>query len=656
MNNKKPKSEDILALARERYQAGVDGDKDNRERDQYDREFYKGGDYQWDFETLQNRKDRPRVTINRLPQFVKQITGELRQNKPAIRVLPVDDKTDPEIAEVFGAIIRHIESRSDAHRVYAKAGEQAVIGGIGWFRILTDYLSDTSFEQEISVKSIRNPMSVVCDPNAIELTKHDMMWCIISEMMTLEAFRAEYPNASETGFDVSDHDSNPYGSHMDNWREGNFIRVAEYWTKEPYERELLLLSDGSTRYADDTTQEDEQFLIEAQIEVVDRRKVTAYKIKWRKITGVEVLDEGEWLGQYIPIIPCVGEEIEVGDVIFRHGLIYNARDSQKSYNFARTAMLEHVASQPKAPYLATTKMVENHRETWERVGVDNPPVLLYDPDPNAPGARPERVSPPTFAAAWYQEAQTADNDMKATTGIYDASLGQSGNETSGVAIRARDSQGETANYMYIDNVTAAIHQAGKILIDLIPKIYSDERVIRVMGEDSAIEGYASINKQLPGGVVFNDISVGQFDLQVSTGPAFATKRQEAAEKMMELIRAVPQIGQVGADMIVKALDMPNGDKLADRLALTLLPPGIDAEIDAKRQALQPQQQPDPMQQQLAQMALAEKAAEIKETESKSTLNNAKAASEASSIQAMVEQAVLQQMQQLGFQAGYADEQ
>lgn len=639
-------NDSILALARERYKAALDGDFDNRQRDMEDRRFYKGGKHQWDAAALRQRQGRPSLTINRLPQFVKQVTGEMRQNRPAIRVLPVDEQSDPQLAETYAAIIRHIESRSDAQRVYAKSGEQAVIGGIGWFRVLTDYLDDTSFDQEIVVKHIRNPLSVVVDPAAIGALREDMNFAFVSEMMQLADFKANYPKASVEGF--------PDDDLYHEWRRGEEIRVAEYWWREDERAELLLLSDGSTRESGD-----EAALLQAiGLTIVARRPITRKKVRWVKMSGVEVLEEGEWAGRYIPLVPVIGEEVEVGDEIFRHGMIHHSIDSQRSYNFARSAMNEHVASQPKSPYLATATMVANHLEQWQSLNVSNPPVLLYDPDPQAPGLKPAREQPPTFAAAWYQEAQIADQDMKATTGIYDASLGKAGNETSGRAILARDQQGETANYVYVDNLNAAIRHAGKILLDLIPQIYTGERVIRILGEDRSIEGYARINTMLPDGTVMNDLSVGQFDIEVTTGPSFATKRMEAADKLMQLVQSVPQIGQFGADMIIKSLDIPHGDKLADRLAFAMLPPGLDAEVDQRRQEAaagqQQQQQPDPMQ----MVALEKAKAETEKTQSEAARNMAdaqlkgiQAQSQQAQFAAMVEQAVAAHMERLGYALG-----
>lgn len=589
------KDADFLRLARERFQAGIDADRENRKRDEEDRKFFKGE--QWSKDEVRDRAGRITLRINRLPQFVKQVTGEMRQNKPAIKVLPKEEGNE-ELAKVYSAIIRHIESLSDAHRIYNKAAEQAVIGGIGWYRILTDYLDDTSFEQEVQIKPIRNPLSVVIDPDARELTRHDMNWAFVTELVSKKKFEKDHPNVSTTDFESPN-------SEYAQWRQGEFIRVAEYWYREPVTRTLALFSDGSTDYVDDLDL-GELNLIRLErglepVQVVQSRKVECHQVKWCRMTGSSVIDRGEWKGKWIPLIPVVGEEVEAGDEIFRHGLIHHATDAQKSYNYARSAMVEHIGNQPKAPWLVTAKMIAKFKAMWENANKGNPAALVYDPDPAAPGLAPRREMPPQMPVAWYQEAQVADQDMKATTGIYDASLGKSGNETSGRAIIARDQQGETATYVYVDNLTASIRLCGMMLVDLIPHIYSDDRIIRIVGEDGGIEEYARINTRLPDGAVFNDISQGAYDVEVTTGPAYATKRQMAADNMIQLAGQVPAIGQVAGDLIAKALDVPYADKIGERLQM-MLPPGLDPEADRKRlerqmemQQMMGPQPPDPAQ-------------------------------------------------------------
>lgn len=610
---------DFLRLARERFQSGIDADRENRKRDEDDRRFYKGE--QWSATEVKERNGRITLRINRLPQFVKQVTGEMRQNKPAIRVLPKEEGHE-QLAEVYSAIIRHIESLSDAHRIYNKAAEQAVIGGIGWFRILTDYQDDRSFDQEVTIKPVRNPLSVVIDPDARELTRHDMNFAFVTELVSRKKFEKDYPGVSLVDFDSP---NDAYSS----WVQGDFIRVAEYWYREPVTKTLARFSDGSVDYADDLDLDAINALRIEQgaqpVAVVETREVESHQVKWCRMTGNAKIDEGEWEGCYIPLIPVIGEEVEAGDEIYRHGLIHHSRDAQRSYNYARSAMVEHIGNQPKAPWLVTANMIKNYKAMWENANRGNPAALVYEADPGAPTAVPQRQQPPTVPVAWYQEAQVADGDMKATTGIYDASLGAKSNETSGRAIIARDQQGETATYVYIDNLTAAIRLCGIMLIDLIPHIYSSERIIRIIGEDGTIEDYARINTRLPDGSTFNDLSQGTYDIEVTTGPAYATKRQQAADWMMQFVQAVPMAGQVSGDLIAKSLDLPNSDKLAERLVM-LLPPGIDPEIDMKRMQMQQMmgpQQPDPMQQ--IQMAGAQ--AQVAKTESEAQYKAAQAAYE-----------------------------
>lgn len=626
---------DFLREARERFQQGIDADIQNRRRDECDRNFFKGE--QWSKSEVEDRKGRITLRINRLPQFVKQVTGEMRQNKPAIRVLPKEEGRE-ELAKVYAAIIRHVESLSDAHRIYNKAAEQAVIGGIGWFRILTDYMDETSFDQEICIKPIRNPLSVVIDPDARELTRHDMNWAFVTELVSRKKFEKSYPGVSLSGFDSPNEE---YAQ----WVTSDFVRIAEYWYREPVKRKLALFSDGSTDYSDDINL-DQLNAVRAQdglppIAIVREREVTTHKVCWSRMTATEVIDKGEWKGKWIPLIPVIGEEVEAGDEVFRHGLIHHATDAQKSYNYARSAMVEHIGNQPKAPWLVTAKQIQNYKAQWEGANKGNPAALVFDPDPAMPSG-PRREAPPQMPVAWYQEAQVADQDMKATTGIYDASLGKAGNETSGRAIIARDQQGETATYVYVDNQVASIRLCGMMLVDLIPHIMSDQRIIRIIGEDGSIEAYQAVNQLMPDGSVFNDLSQGAYDVEVTTGPAYATKRQMAADSMIQFSQAVPVAGQIAGDLIAKAMDWPNADKIAARLQM-LLPPGIDPEADKRRMEMQAQMappQPDPMQ----ELQLRGAAAGVAKTEAEAAKTGAQAQSEQIKAALMVPQAQLQAFQ------------
>jgi hypothetical protein len=451
-----------------------------------------------------------------------------------------------------------------------------------------------------------------------------MNWAFVTQLMSRKKFEKAYPKVSTAGFDSPN-------DEYTNWVNGDFIRIAEYWCREKVVRKLALFSDGSTDFIDDIDLDQinaaraEQQL--PPITIVQQRDAETYQVTWARMTGAAVIDRGEWKGRWIPLLPVIGEEVEAGDEVYRHGLIHHSTDAQKSYNYARSAMVEHIGNQPKAPWLVTAKQIVNYKTQWENANKGNPAALVYDADPAAPGA-PQRVPSPQLPTAWYQEAQIADQDMKATTGIYDASLGKAGNETSGRAIIARDQQGETATYVYVDNQVASIRMCGLMLVDLIPHIYDSQRIIRIVGEDGSIEEYAQINTKLPNGMVFNDLGQGDYDVEVTTGPAYATKRQMAADSMIQFAQAVPVAGQIIGDLIAKSMDWPNAEKIGERLQM-LLPPGMDQEADKKRLEMQQQMQapPDPMAQQAQMLQMQGMAEEVRKTGAEADLTEAKAVNE-----------------------------
>lgn len=632
------KDADLMRLIRERYDAAIAADRDNRDRDHKDRLFYSGGDNQWPDGVPQERfnEGRPCQSFNRLPQFVKQVSGEIRQNKPAIKVMPVDGQTDPEVANVYSAIIRHIEGSSEAHRVYANETEKAVIGGCGWWRVKSAYCDDADFDQDLGIEGIANPNSVACDPDARHPTRSDMKWCFVTELVSAKRFEKEYKGITPNDF-----------GDAQGWLQGDFVRIAEYWEKNEVGKQTVfavVLPQGNVenRSEDEIRAmaaeagligpEDEidarDVLIAMGLEIKAERKIPRYEVRSRLVCGTEPLGPWQkWPGKYIPIIRVVGEEVAAGDSIFRHGLIHHAKSAQIGYNYARNAMMERHSTSAKAPWLIALKQIPAaFKSMWELANRKNFPFLPYEPLPNVPP--PQRIAPPQLDAAAYQESMIASEDMKASTGIYDAALGAKSNETSGIAIARRDAQGDTATYVYIDNMEASIAHTGRVLIDLIPHYYDDSRVIRLLGEDQEIEKFVEINKIMPNGKTWNDVTRGKYDVVVTTGPAFASKRAEAAERLTELVGRFPALQQLGGDLVLKALDVPYADKLADRLALTL-PPGMDEEADKKRQQTQGPPQPSPEEMQMqAEQKLAEAKLELQAKEAEARIALAKQDQEA----------------------------
>lgn len=597
-------TEQIVKDARDRLQQSWDHDQENREEAAIDLAFLAGD--QWPEAVRRDREAqrRPMLTINRLPQFLRQVTNDIRQADMAIKVAPVDDSSDPKLAKIYNGLLRQIQYQSSASHVFATAAEHQAGCGIGWFRVTSQYADDTAFDQELRLETIPHPMSVYCDPAAIKPDRSDAMWTIVTEMIPTATFKIRYPKAAQHDLDrPSDN-----GSSRLYWTSADAIRVAEYWVKEPYEKTLGLTEDGQTIDLTGIKPAERAFLPP----IVKERVQTSYKVRMYLVGGNEVLEGPfEWPGKYIPIVPVIGGEVPLDQKTYRYGLIRYARDPQQLYNYYRTATAEMIALAPKSPYLVTTAMLsdENIKRIWDSANTVNRPYLPYVPDPTAPHG-PKREHPPEMPSALMQEAQIAADDMKATTGIFDAGLGAKSNETSGRAIMARQREGDVGTYHFADNLNYALQHAGRILIDLIPKIYDNQRVIRLMGDDDA-EDFVQINQEIMGvdGVphIINDLSQARFDVRVTIGPSYSTKRMETADAMLQFAQAVPQVGQVAPDLIAKALDFPGAEEVAKRLRNTLSP---DILADPDDPNSQP---PDPMDNPGTRMEMADALAKTRKT-------------------------------------------
>lgn len=516
--------------------------------------------HQWDELAEKQRKidGRPCLTFNKIPAFLRQVTNEARMNKPRIMCKPVDDRADVETAKILDGMIRSIELSSNSDYAYDTAIDNTVAGGLGYIFITTDYVDDMSFEQDIRLKRCINPATVKFDPMSVEPDGSDQMSCLIEERVREETFKRLYPKA-----DVKSIDADGY------WKTENGIIVGKYWKVDLVDDVLLLLSDGSAILKSDMDAEEELQAYYASIGVsvtpktrsIKRREVTQYVTN-----GHEVLETKEWAGKYIPVVPVYGEEVWDEDKREYKSLHRDAQDAQRMYNYFRTASTESVALQGRAPFVGPAGAFNTDAGKWGTVNSVNHAFIEYD------GAeKPQRQPWAGVDPGSLQESMNASEDMKAIMGIYDASLGNRSNETSGVAISERKSQAGVATYHFTDNLNRSIRHVGRIIVDLIPSIYDTERTVRIVGDDGKKEENVIINAQTEykNRAAMFDVRVGKYDVVVDTGPSLTTRRDEVAAQIGEVIRAYPEGAPLLMDVLAENSDWPKSDKVAKRFAAML---------------------------------------------------------------------------------------
>ena len=547
---------------------------------------------------------RPCLTVNKIPVHARQIINDMRQSRSAIKILPVDDKADPDTAEILQGMVRHIEHVSNAGMAYDIAAEYQVFMGMGYFRVDTIEVDALYNYQDLVIRPIRNPFSVYFDPWVEDHAGSDAKRCFVTESMSEAAFKREFPKA-----DTIDWDAAGVG---DTWTQDKRIRVAEHFWIEDRDVDYVQINGEWIRAS-----KFEKAGIEAIVEAVT--SVKEPQLMWQKLNGQEILEGGaegmEKLGKYIPIVRVPGEDYWIDDKRIVHGIVRRAKDAQRLYNYSVSVNAETNALQPKAPWIVAEEALDGHEAEWSQSNVKNYAYLPYNAtsEDGQPLPPPQRQFPSGVNNGFVNMLQMADGDLQATIGQFAASLGQPSNEKSGIAIQSRQRVGDIATYHYPDNMSHAVRHAGRILVDLIPQIYDTDRIARTLGEDGKAEVIQlsttqSGEVQDAAGKITNiyNLSVGKYDVAVSTGPSYNTKRQDAFESMAQMTQANPNLWGVIGDLLVKNMDWPGADEMAKRMRATI-PPEIlqddeNGEADPQMQLQQMQQQMQEMQAGIEQMS------------------------------------------------------
>ena len=595
---------ELLAEMRTRMQSAQSAFSLTRQAELDDLRFMAGSpdnNWQWPQDVLATRGSvqgqtvnaRPCLTINKLPQHVRNVTNEQRQNRPSGKVIPADDRADPEVAEIFDGIVWHIEYMSDADVAYDTACDNQVTFGEGYIRLLTEYCDEDTFDQDIRIGRIRNAFSVYMDPMIQDPCGSDARYCFITQDITVDEFERMFPDATP----ITTLRTQGVGdASMGYWLNENTVRIAEYFRIEEERATLNLYPGGLTAFKGSF----EARQMEAMgMEPLRTRESSKRVVKWMKTNGFEVLEEQDWVGKYIPVVRVVGNEFEVDGEIHVSGLVRNAKDAQRMYNYWVSQEAEMLALAPKAPFIGYGGQFEGYENQWKTANTQNWPYLEVNPDATDGAGNsfplPQRAQPPMAQQGLIAAKMGAADDIKATTGQYDPSLGATSNERSGRAILARQAQSDTGTYHYVDNLARAIRHVTRQIIDMIPKIYDTQRVARIIGMDGQTT-MAKINPMQPepvrelkdqNGVTIEKIynpGVGRYDVVVTTGPSYLTKRQEAMDAMSQILQGSPQLWAVAGDLFVKNMDWPGAEELAERLRKTIDPKLLQDQDDPALQA------------------------------------------------------------------------
>lgn len=552
--------EDFLSDMREEFKADLEYDRENREQALDDKKFSAGE--QWDDQVLKDREGLPCLTINNIPQFTAQLVGDWRESRKAIKVVPSNDE-DVEIASVRGDLIRAIEMDSRASRVYDSAFESVVQCGDGAFRVAVEYARDDVFDQSIFIRPIEDALSVVWDRFSVDPTGRDAKRVFVNDRIPKKEYRMKFGDIPATT--VHGEGLALENLTIDGWVDQDSYQVTEYWRLIERQRMMCLFENGKVFIV---TNENQEELYEKYGPPIKVRMTWVTYAQMHLCTGFAILSGPyEYMLNRVPIIRMSGRVTTVGNRRIRYGMVRFMKDAARLKNFWRSVAAEQLGYAPKAKWMATESAVEGREDKIRNAHTSRDPLLVFNDEAEF-GRNVQRVDPPGIEAALLNESQTNAQDMKDVTGIHDASLGIRSNETSGRAIMARQREGDVANLTFHDNANSSLLEAGDVINQLIPQVIDGTRILRTIGEDETPK-FINVNDPYDPDAI--DLSVGKFDVALSTGTSYTTRRVEAAQAMMEAIQVWPDLMGIAGDLVAKAQDWPGADKLAERLKKTIPP-------------------------------------------------------------------------------------
>lgn len=535
--------------------------------------------YQWpnSVRRLRDIDDRPCLTINKTAQHNLQVINDGKQNKPEVRVRPVGGEATYESAQCYEGLMRHIQYQSEFSTIHDQASAFQIRAGFGVYRVATDYAGDDSMDQEIFIRPIVDPLSVMFDPDAKASDKSDGRWALLFDNIDKEEFKEIYPEYKDftPSRDIS-------VSQSDDWIGENHVRICEYFYKAQKEHRVIRFTDPDTGDVRQVpVNEVPEDLLDRVLDAPSTRQRTVVlnEVRHCVIVGDCIAEENVWPGRYIPLIPVIGQESVIDGIMDRKGHTRALIDPQRMYNYWASAAVEFGALQTKSPWVAPAAAIEGHEQKWNVANKQNASVLPYnhmDDEGNEIPA-PVRPQPPEQAPLYLSGMQTTQMEMMMVSGQYQSQMGQQGNERSGKAIQERQRQGDNATYHFIDNQAIAIRLLGKILLDLIPKVYSTPRVLQILAQDGKTSIPVKIDPQAAQGYIqelgqdqqiakriFNP-NVGKYDVLADIGPAYASRREEAFNAMTQIMTQAPETTALIGDILFKNADFPGAEEAAQRL-------------------------------------------------------------------------------------------
>lgn len=555
----------------ERLKECQEADHDMRERAREAQLFLSKRDGQWEPQWAEVNKDKPRYTFDLTTPIVDQVVGDLEQYDFDVKVTPSGGEASEDVAETYDGLVRNIENISGASHVYSQCARDVAVGGFSAWRIIQAYNDGDSFDQDLMIKRIPNPIDRVWFGPHNEPDASDADYCFVLSGMDPEEYKEKYPDRKSSSV-------NSDRQHSSFFHRNDQVMLGEFLYLKKKERELHLLTDGRVVDADEYASLADE-LKEMGVTIEKSRKRHYMEVYSR------LFDTDGWVTEarptvfrhMIPVVPMYGNFAIVEDKVTYSGVVEKLMDPQRVFNYSLSREIEEGALAPREKFMVTPNQIEGYESDWARMNVSADPYQIYNPDPQAPGA-PQKSGGPQINPGLRNISTAMQQVIGQSAGMFAANMGDNPGLQSGKAIEALQDRGDRANNKFLRCREIAQEKTGKILVDAIPRIYGPKRQIRILGQDGVANtvtvGELVQDRQTGELMVLNDLSQGKYDVQCTSAPSFKTRQSETVRALTEIGGVDPTVIEIGGDVLLGNIPSPGMDEVAKRKRQQLFNAGL----------------------------------------------------------------------------------
>ena len=556
---------------------------------------------QWDSSEIADNRvlGKAQLQFNHLYDFYRRAIAEQRKNTVSIEIRGTNNakELDQNVIDIHEAVLRGIAYDSKASQVYQGCFATQLHTGYGVIRVKGIWESEKSFNQKLIIENFENPERTFFDLNAKLPDKSDGDFCGAYTSYSKDEFKKLYPDVdvnSLTGI-------NSVQSNF-TWGSSSSVTIAEVYYKEHYEETLYLLENGETLTSKEYKNLKE-IVAEARLsgitdemleelndsmEIKKRRKTQRVRMKSAIISGNEVIERKDHPGSMLPMVYVDGDSYKDNEQQYTQTFIKHAKDAQRFLNYCAIEIATALKNSRREQWMATPEHIKGFEKLWKNPEKQQGVMLANE----SRGTMPQKMPPSELPQTLLHQYQRAEQDLQAILGMYEASRGAQGNETSGVAIGNRAKQGQNAMFVYFDNLNRGIESVGRVVLDLMPQIYDAERLVSSLDKNSKASS-VKINEYDPiTDSYHNEIKDYNWEINVKVGASFEAQKQESLQTLVQLTQVSPDTFPMVADLIAENLDLRNTPQLVERFK-NFVPPDVLAKEAGKEP---PPKQPNPQEQ------------------------------------------------------------